>query len=47
MLRVILPAVNLVLQKCGQLFCGEPSTTLKVGPRNATGNRVPTLPVPN
>ncbi|CAM6085006.1 unnamed protein product [Calypogeia fissa] len=30
MLRMILPAVNLVLEKCGQLFCGDPSTTLKV-----------------
>ncbi|BBM98933.1 hypothetical protein MPTK1_1g17300 [Marchantia polymorpha subsp. ruderalis] len=28
--RVVLPALNLVICKCGQLFCGDPFTTLKV-----------------
>ncbi|KAL2651793.1 hypothetical protein R1flu_019921 [Riccia fluitans] len=30
MVKVVLPAVNLVVSKCRQLFCGEPYTTLKV-----------------
>ncbi|KAL3700074.1 hypothetical protein R1sor_018096 [Riccia sorocarpa] len=28
--KVVLPALNLVISKCRQLFCGEPYTTLKV-----------------
>lgn len=28
--RLILPAANLVISKVGELFSGDPSTTLKV-----------------